>query len=394
MENLEGIRLSLDEIGDALKKLSLGPISESQSLDVFYNKVAAYFPEIEYQKSESDWNDDIDPDTTVKPLWWDELDEEYELDEFHWIRSFQKFELLKSLEVQKLMESIEAGVIAEEAIEKIHGKKREMQYRRDELEQVSAHGRESFDRMIIHNLKLVLNIARRYSRKITLEEAFACGVPGLIHAIKKFDWKLGNQFSTYATWWITQSITREIADTYSLINIPVHAVDKLNQFKRERRDYYKNEFTFGGNIEIKNTRTGDINVVEPELPQVYEPKIDTTLEFALQADASYFEFWNVYAESPWLLHQYENSEANFEIDVFEKFSRIELDSVLDTLSRRESEIIYLRFGFFGNAQTLEEIGKSFNLTRERIRQIENKVLCKLRHPTRSVSLRRALGLIN
>ena len=100
MENLDGIRLSLDEISDALKKISAGSIEESQSLDVFYNKVAAHFPQIEYQKNESDWDDEVNLDTTYKPLWWDELDEEYELDEFHWVKNFQKIELLKPVEVQ------------------------------------------------------------------------------------------------------------------------------------------------------------------------------------------------------------------------------------------------------------------------------------------------------
>ncbi len=394
MENLDGIRLSLDEIGDALKKISYGPLIESQSLDAFYNKVTAHFPQIKYQKNESDWDDEVNPDTTFKPLWWDELDEEFELDEFHWIKSFQKLELLKPVEVQALMESIEAGVLAEDAIERILDKNKKDKYDRSELERVFVNGQESFDRMLTHNLKLVLNIARRYSRRITLEEAFACGVFGLIHAIKKFDWKLGHQFSTYATWWITQSISREIADTYSLINIPVHAVDKVNQFKREQRDYYKNEFTYGGNIEIKNISTGVTQVVKPDVPKIFEPEIDTTLKFALQADAPYFEFWSIYSDSPWLLREYENSEPSFEIDLLKKVNRIELDSVLSTLSKRESEIIYRRFGFYGNAETLDEIGKVFNVTRERIRQIESKVLSKLRHPTRSVSLRKALGLIN
>ena len=393
MENLDGTRLSLDEIHDALKKISAGSIEESQSLDVFYNKVSAHFPQIEYQKNESDWDDEANPDTTFKPLWWDELDEEYELDEFHWVKSFQKLELLKPVEVQALMESIEAGVLAEEAIETILGKNK-IKYDRNELERVSANGQESFDRMLTHNLKLVLSIARRYSRRISLEEAFACGVFGLIHAIKKFDWKLGHQFSTYATWWITQSISREIADTYSLINIPVHAGDKVNQFKREQRDYFKNEYTSGGNIEVKNASTGVNQIVKPDLPKIFEPEIDATLKFALQAHASHFEFWNIYSESPWLLREYENSEPSFEIDLLKKFNRVELDSVLSTLSKRESEIIYRRFGFHGDPQTLDEIGKAFNVTRERIRQIESKVLSKLRHPTRSVNLRRALGLIN
>jgi RNA polymerase sigma factor (sigma-70 family) len=135
-------------------------------------------------------------------------------------------------------------------------------------------------------------------------------------------------------------------------------------------------------------------VVKPHLPKIFEPEIDTTLKFALQADASYFEFWSVYSDCPWLLREYENSEPSFEIDLLKKVNRIELDSVLSTLSKRESEIIYRRFGFYGNAETLDEIGKVFNVTRERIRQLESKVLSKLRHPTRSVSLRRALGLIN
>ena len=112
MDNLDSTRLSLDEIDDALKKLSLGPVNESQSIEVFYNKVAAYFPQIEYRKNESDWDDGANPDTEYKPLWFDELDEEYELDEFHWIKGFQKLELLKPAEVQTLMESIEAGVLS------------------------------------------------------------------------------------------------------------------------------------------------------------------------------------------------------------------------------------------------------------------------------------------
>lgn len=379
MKNLENVRLSLDEIGDALKRLSSGTKQGSQSLVDFHHKVAAFFPQIRYEKSEALWDDEVEFDGKVKPLWWDDLDEDFELEELHWLTRIQKYELLKADEVRRTMEAIEAGLFAEAALNnQLPGFNIE-KYDRKAIEKVVVLGSEAFDYMLSHNLKLALHISRRYSRKIGLEDAFSYAVFGTMQAIRKFDWKLGNQFSTYATWWIRQSLTREIADCATTIRIPVHAVDRANSYQRDLRILRENEYTTASEVIVRD-KFGNVTNTYPSLPpHKIEVAMDSTLTCALKAMAEQLEFWDVYHQAPWLLAKFETPDNAV---IFSEYSDIskDLSERLTTyvLSEREIEIIHYRYGY-GSSEpmTLDDIGKIYSLTRERVRQIESKALQKI-----------------
>ena len=172
MAQLENIRLSLDDIGDALKRLSSGNKEESQSLEDFHSKVAAFFPQIHYESNDSLWDDEADEEEeTLTPLWWDDLDEPFELEELHWLSKIQKYELLKPDEVRKTMESIEAGIFAEAALSGEFQFDIE-KFGRHKVERVAELGNQAFEYMLVHNLKLALHIARKYARRVELEDSF------------------------------------------------------------------------------------------------------------------------------------------------------------------------------------------------------------------------------
>ena len=379
MEPLEDVHLSLDEIGEALKRLTSDSQNKSQSVEAFHSKISAIFPQITYETTESLWDDEPEIDDTFTPLWWDDLDEPFELDEYHWLVKFQKMELLSPEKTVELMTAIEAGVLAEAVLDNELYPDLLKKYGKDKFDKIVQIGHKANDEMIVRNLKLVLHIARKYARKVTIDEAFSFGVFGLIQAVKKFDWRLGNQFSTYATWWLRQSMTREIADTSTTIDIPVHAVDRVNTHNRELREYLENEFTIAGDLTIFN-KSGDIKKVISSLkvPR-FETESDSTLMFALAASAPAYEFWDVYAEAPWLLEKYEipdMSIADFEFSGISKDLATRLTDFV--LSQRELEVLLSRHGALnGEPQTLEEIGNRLGFTRERARQIEKKAILKL-----------------
>jgi RNA polymerase primary sigma factor len=389
MEPLENIRLSLDDIGDALKRLSSGSNEESQSLEEFHRKVAAFFPQIHYESNDALWADDEEErEEPFIPLWWDDLDEPFELEELHWLTRIQKYELLKPEEVRRVMEAIEAGVFAQAALDgQLEGFDKS-RYEREKLERVVNLGEAAFDHMLIHNLKLAHHLARRYSRKIALEDAFSYAVIGLMQAIRKFDWRLGNQFSTYATWWIRQSLSREIADNEHTIGVPVHTIDRVNAYQREMRNFMQNEFTTAGDV-VSKDRFGKVISTKQSLPQlIVEVDMDNTLTCALEAGAESLEFWDVFHQAPWLLAKYEtpdNSVSFLEYSAIAKDLSERLTAYV--LSEREVEVVHKRYGY-GSSEpmTLEEIGNSYGLTRERVRQIEVKAMKKINEYLDGVNL--------
>ena len=376
MEHLESIRLSLDDIGEALTRLSSGTKDQSQSVQDFHSKIAAFFPQIHYETTESLWDDQTEIDETFTPLWWDDLDEPFELDELHWLTKIQKYELLKPEEVKATMEAIEAGILAQAALEGNLQSFNVSKYGRDKIERVAQRGIEAFDYMLVHNLKLGLHISRKYARRIELEDAFQYAFFGLIRAILKFDWRLGHQFSTYATWWVRQSLSREIADVESTIRLPVYVVERVNSYKRDLRELDENVFTIASDVTVRD-KFGKILRTEPPLEQLTVAiEMDDTFKFALDTAREPLEFWDAFHQAPWLLTKYETPDDSISFIEFSTISRDLLDRLTGfVLSEQQVEILKMRNGFASSEpMTLDEIGKVYDVTRERIRQIESKAL--------------------
>ena len=295
-----------------------------------------------------------------------------------YLREIGKVPLLTAQDEVELAKAIEAGLFAQEML---HGACVVFGTGANgyELSMVAEQGGRARQRLIEANLRLVVSIAKRYiGRGMVFLDLIQEGNLGLIRAVEKFDYTKGYKFSTYATWWIRQAITRAIADQARTIRIPVHMVETINKMARIQRQLHQDlgrEPTPGevaGEMGIPVDRVAEIQRIAQEPVSLQAPigEEDSDLgDFIEDADAV----------------------VPMEAAAF-MMLQDQLDQVLDTLSPREQRIIQLRFGLIdGHPRTLEEVGKDFGVTRERIRQIESKTLIKLRHPGRAQMLREYLA---
>ena len=294
-----------------------------------------------------------------------------------YLKQIGKVPLLNAEQEVDLAKRIEAGLYASEVLRAAQedGKKLPTPERRD-LDWISRDGERAKNHLLEANLRLVVSLAKRYTgRGMAFLDLIQEGNLGLIRAVEKFDYTKGYKFSTYATWWIRQAITRAMADQARTIRIPVHMVEVINKLGRIQRELLQ-------------------DLGREPTPEELAKEMDITPEKVLEIQQ--------YAREPISLDQtigdegdsqlgdfIEDSEAVVAVDAV-SFSLLQdqLQQVLQTLSEREAGVVRLRFGLTdGQPRTLDEIGQVYGVTRERIRQIESKTMSKLRHPSRSQVLR-------
>ena len=294
-----------------------------------------------------------------------------------YLKQIGKVALLNAEEEVDLAKKIEAGLYATELLRRTveSGEKLTMAQKRD-LNEIARIGNRAKNHLLEANLRLVVSLAKRYTgRGMAFLDLIQEGNLGLIRAVEKFDYTKGYKFSTYATWWIRQAITRAMADQARTIRIPVHMVEVINKLGRIQRELLQ-------------------DLGREPTPEELAKEMDITPEKVLEIQQ--------YAREPISLDQtigdegdsqlgdfIEDSEAVVAVDAV-SFTLLQdqLQSVLETLSEREAGVVRLRFGLTdGQPRTLDEIGQVYGVTRERIRQIESKTMSKLRHPSRSQVLR-------
>ncbi|MGW5074875.1 RNA polymerase sigma factor [Rhodococcus sp. NPDC004095] len=294
-----------------------------------------------------------------------------------YLKQIGKVALLNAEEEVELAKRIEAGLYATQLMQEHaeKGEKLPAAQRRD-MNWICRDGNRAKNHLLEANLRLVVSLAKRYTgRGMAFLDLIQEGNLGLIRAVEKFDYTKGYKFSTYATWWIRQAITRAMADQARTIRIPVHMVEVINKLGRIQRELLQ-------------------DLGREPTPEELAKEMDITPEKVLEIQQ--------YAREPISLDQtigdegdsqlgdfIEDSEAVVAVDAV-SFTLLQdqLQSVLDTLSEREAGVVRLRFGLTdGQPRTLDEIGQVYGVTRERIRQIESKTMSKLRHPSRSQVLR-------
>ena len=291
-----------------------------------------------------------------------------------YLKQIGKVALLNAAQEVELAKRIEAGLYAEHLLG-TQGNDLEAKYRR-ELHRIAQDGQRAKNHLLEANLRLVVSLAKRYTgRGMLFLDLIQEGNLGLIRAVEKFDYTKGYKFSTYATWWIRQAITRAMADQARTIRIPVHMVEVINKLARVQRQMLQ-------------------DLGREPTPEELAVELDMTPEKVVEVQK--------YGREPISLHTplgedgdsefgdlIEDSEAVVPADAV-SFTLLQeqLHAVLDTLSEREAGVVSMRFGLTdGQPKTLDEIGKVYGVTRERIRQIESKTMSKLRHPSRSQVLR-------
>ena len=290
-----------------------------------------------------------------------------------YLKQIGKVALLNAEQEVELAKRIEAGLFSEE---KLNSGEKFAPKMKKELDWIAEDGRRAKNHLLEANLRLVVSLAKRYTgRGMLFLDLIQEGNLGLIRAVEKFDYTKGYKFSTYATWWIRQAITRAMADQARTIRIPVHMVEVINKLARVQRQMLQ-------------------DLGREPTPEELAKELDMTPEKVIEVQK--------YGREPISLHTplgedgdsefgdlIEDSEAIVPADAV-SFTLLQeqLHAVLDTLSEREAGVVSMRFGLTdGQPKTLDEIGKVYGVTRERIRQIESKTMSKLRHPSRSQVLR-------
>nr|WP_223227728.1 RNA polymerase sigma factor [Leifsonia xyli] len=290
-----------------------------------------------------------------------------------YLKQIGKVPLLNAAEEVELAMRIEAGLFAEDRLANTPNMPRELER---ELRWVARDGQRAKSHLLGANLRLVVSLAKRYTgRGMQFLDLIQEGNLGLIRAVEKFDYTKGFKFSTYATWWIRQAITRAMADQARTIRIPVHMVEVINKLARVQRQMLQ-------------------DLGREPTPEELSKELDMTPEKVVEVQK--------YGREPISLHTPLGEDGDSEFgDLIEDIEAVvpadavgftmlqkQLESLLDSLSEREAGVIRMRFGLGdGMPKTLDQIGDTFGVTRERIRQIESKTMAKLRHPSRSQSLR-------
>ena len=380
--------LTADQINDALEAVDL----TSEQIDNIYIHLFNAGVEIIGISDDNEDEDelDVDPETEEIKVLPEEEEEEakkavvQEIDLSvkaptndpvrMYLKEIGKVPLLTAKEEVTLAKRIEAGEKAAETLER-----EEESLPRDEvrkLRRVERDGMNAKKKLVEANLRLVVSIAKRYvGRGMLFLDLIQEGNLGLIRAVEKFDYRRGFKFSTYATWWIRQAITRAIADQARTIRIPVHMVETINKLIRIQRQLLQELGREPMPEEIADEMGLTPEKVR-EILKISQEPVSLETPIGEEEDSQLGDF-------------IEDQEAEVPADAA-SFSLLQeqLQEVLDTLSERERKVIELRFGLIdGHPRTLEEVGRVFGVTRERIRQIESKTLSKLRHPNRSAKLR-------
>ena len=339
--------ITYSEIMDALEEIDL----DKDQIDEIYEQFAAMGIEVVGDRDDVDDVDDIEDDEI-------DIDEKIEDDEA----------LLKGVNIDDPVRMYlkEIGKVAlltaEEEVE---------------LAKRMEAGDEEAKRCLVEaNLRLVVSIAKRYvGRGMLFLDLIQEGNLGLIKAVEKFDYQKGFKFSTYATWWIRQSITRAIADQGRTIRVPVHMIENINKLVRTQRQLVQDLGREPTPEEIAETMNIEVDKVM-DMMRIAQKPISLETPIGEEEDSQLGDF-------------IEDEHVDTPVDITTQiFLKEQLFEVLETLTPREQQVLRLRFGLDdGRTRTLEEVGQVFDVTRERIRQIEAKALRKLRHPTRSKKLK-------
>ncbi len=369
MEVLDALSLEteqLDKLYDTMENLGIDTAADEDFLPALDDEVGPPVEELEDIPEE----EIVDPNTLVDSF---SIDDPVRM----YLKEIGKVDLLTPEQEIVLAQKMGAGNTAKEQMEELEKEGGEVPDEvRKELNQLIKEGERAKQSLAEANLRLVVSIAKRYvGRGMLFLDLIQEGNLGLIKAVEKFDYTKGYKFSTYATWWIRQAITRAIADQARTIRIPVHMVETINKVIRVNRQLLQ---------ELGHDPTPEETAAEMNMPVEKVREIMKIAQEPVSLETPIGE------EEDSHLGDFIPDEDASEPSEAASFTLLkeQLVDVLSTLTPREEKVLKLRFGIEdGRTHTLEEVGKEFNVTRERIRQIEAKALRKLRHPSRSKKLK-------
>ena len=374
-EDIEVIKDSYDE-----DEFDEDVVPEDEDIDLDSDDFSGFIGDIENDPNFAEFSSDIenevknkDIEDLVGPIAQTSSDDSIRM----YLREIGQIPLLTSNRELELSRAVQEGIVAQKRKEEIEaGLSEATQEELDELELAISEGQEAIDILINSNLRLVVHVAKKFVyHGMQLNDLIQEGNIGLMKAVKKFDYTRGYKFSTYATWWIKQSITRAIADQARTIRIPVHMVETINRMVRVKRKLSQDLHREPTPQEIANEMGITVEKVQQIQHIAQEPQ---SLEKPVgeEADSTLGDFIGD-----------DHTLNPLEYTIHEKFKEA-IESLLKELSPREEKVLRMRYGLYdGRPHTLEEVGKEFNVTRERIRQIEAKAIRRLKSPSRQKRLK-------